>query len=102
MPAAKDEFTQPELLYQTVENDILKKIVSGELPGGSQIPIEERSHDEVRSFRGAATALSDTPVYNPAFDVTPHENIRAIITEKGIISHPDTEAVQTFFDKHSL
>lgn len=40
MPAAKDEFTQPELLYQTVENDILKKIVSGELPGGSQIPTE--------------------------------------------------------------
>ena len=72
------------------------------IAGGSQIPIEERSHDEVRSFRGAATALSDTPVYNPAFDVTPHENIRAIITEKGIISHPDTEAVQTFFDKHSL
>ena len=41
MPAAKDEFTQPELLYQTVENDILKKIVSGELPGGSQIPTED-------------------------------------------------------------
>lgn len=40
MPAAKDELTQPELLYQTVENDILKKIVSGELPGGSQIPTE--------------------------------------------------------------
>lgn len=72
------------------------------ISGGSQIPIEERNHDEVRSFRGTATALSDTPVFNPAFDVTPHENIRAIITEKGIISHPDTEAVQTFFDKHSL
>lgn len=72
------------------------------LADGSQIPIEERNHDEVRSFRGAATALSDTPVYNPAFDVTPHENIRAIITEKGIISHPDTVAVTAFFDKHLL
>ena len=38
MPAAKDEFTQPELLYQTVENDILKKIVSGELPGAVRFP----------------------------------------------------------------
>lgn len=40
MPAVKGEFAQPELLYQTVENDILKKIVSGELPSGSQIPTE--------------------------------------------------------------
>lgn len=69
---------------------------------GSQIPIEERNHDEVRSFGGAAAALSDTPVFNPAFDVTPHENIRAIVTEKGVIDRPDTAAVQAFFEKNSL
>lgn len=40
MSTKKEETAQPELLYQTVENDILKKIVSGELPGGSQIPTE--------------------------------------------------------------
>ena len=64
---------------------------------GSQIPIEERNHDEVRSFRGVAAALPETPVFNPAFDVTPHENIRAIVTEKGIIHRPDAVSVPVFF-----
>ena len=64
---------------------------------GSQIPIEERNHDEVRSFRGAAAALPETPVFNPAFDVTPHENIRAIVTEQGIIHRPDAISVPAFF-----
>lgn len=64
---------------------------------GSQIPIEERNHDEVRSFRGVAAALPETPVFNPAFDVTPHENIRAIVTEKGIIHRPDAVSVPAFF-----
>ena len=64
---------------------------------GSQIPIEERNHDEVRSFRGVVAALPETPVFNPAFDVTPHENIRAIVTEKGIIHRPDAVSVPAFF-----
>lgn len=69
------------------------------LASGADIPIEERNHDEVRQFCGTATALPDTNVFNPAFDVTPHENIQGIFTEKGTILHPDDEQVQTFFSR---
>lgn len=51
---------------------------------GKQIPIEERHADEVRGFGGTQTAPKNVKVYNPAFDVTPHNLITAIITEKGI------------------
>ena len=70
------------------------------LKSGAAIPIEERSAEEVRSFQGKAAALPETPVFNPAFDVTPHENICAIITEKGLIYHPDAQTVAAFFDQH--
>lgn len=55
---------------------------------GRQIPIEERSSDEVTQIQGVRTAPAGTRAANPAFDVTPHNNIAAIITEKGII-RPD-------------
>ena len=54
---------------------------------GSEIPIEERSHDEVRGFGTAVTAPRDIKVFNPAFDVTPPELITAIFTNKGVL-HP--------------
>ncbi len=60
-------------------------IVSGE-----EIPIEERSGEEVRTCSGSVIAPEETPAYHPAFDVTPAENVTAIITEKGIIK-PVTE-----------
>ncbi|MFZ2653656.1 MAG: S-methyl-5-thioribose-1-phosphate isomerase [Victivallales bacterium] len=55
---------------------------------GKGIPIEERHGDEIRRGFGKLTAPPDVPVYNPAFDVTPHELITGIITERGIISKP--------------
>ncbi|MBI3193861.1 MAG: S-methyl-5-thioribose-1-phosphate isomerase [Ignavibacteriae bacterium] len=55
---------------------------------GSQIPIEERNPDEVREVFGVAIAPRDVQVWNPSFDVTPHELISAIITEKGIHKSP--------------
>jgi methylthioribose-1-phosphate isomerase len=55
---------------------------------GSDIPIEERSHDEVTSFFGVKTAPGDTVAANPAFDVTPARLVSAIVTETGIISAP--------------
>ena len=51
---------------------------------GRQIPIEERSADEVRSVMGCMIAQRNVKVYNPAFDVTPNKLITAIITENGI------------------
>lgn len=55
---------------------------------GKDIPIEERDWDEVRMIEGIDIAPKGMKVYNPSFDVTPHENITGIITEKGIIYPP--------------
>lgn len=58
------------------------------IASGSEIPIEERNAEEVRSVRGVRLTLADTPVFNPAFDVTGHELIAGIITEKGVLLPP--------------
>ncbi len=55
---------------------------------GSQIPIEERNPDEICFFNNKRNAPEGISIYNPAFDVTPAENITAFITEKGIIYPP--------------
>lgn len=65
---------------------------------GKDIPIEERAKEEVIKGFGEYTAPADVSVYNPAFDVTPHENVTAIVTEKGIIQAPYTENIQELFD----
>jgi methylthioribose-1-phosphate isomerase len=58
------------------------------LPSGAHIPIEEREALEVRKVAGHATAPDASPVFNPAFDVTPAELISAIITERGVFRPP--------------
>jgi methylthioribose-1-phosphate isomerase len=58
------------------------------LKTGDEISIEERSGDEVVAFQGARSAPFGMPVYNPAFDITPHRYITAIITEAGIVRPP--------------
>lgn len=58
------------------------------LPSGEQIPIEERSPEEVTHIQGVPIAPKGVEVANPAFDVTPHRYISAIITEKGILREP--------------
>jgi len=57
-------------------------------PSGAAIPIEERDASEVRGTAGRQTAPAESPVYNPAFDVTPAELITSIITERGIFRPP--------------
>jgi methylthioribose-1-phosphate isomerase len=54
-------------------------------PTGEQIPIEERHADEITHGFGKRTAPQGIKVFNPAFDITPHNYVTAIITEKGII-----------------
>jgi methylthioribose-1-phosphate isomerase len=58
------------------------------IKSGLEIPIEERSHNEVTSVRGIKIAPEKVGVYNPAFDVTDADLIDAIITEKGILTYP--------------
>jgi methylthioribose-1-phosphate isomerase len=55
---------------------------------GEKIPIEERASSEVTTLRGKRMAPHAVKAYNPAFDVTPHRFISAIITERGIVQNP--------------
>ncbi|MBM4064900.1 MAG: S-methyl-5-thioribose-1-phosphate isomerase [Planctomycetes bacterium] len=64
------------------------------IKSGNDIPIEERSPEEVTSGFGKRTAPEGVKVFNPAFDVTPAKNIAAIITEKGVIKNPSVENIQ--------
>jgi methylthioribose-1-phosphate isomerase len=58
------------------------------LSSGEGIPIEERNPEEVTSIGGIRLAPKGVTAANPAFDVTPHQYITAIITEKGIVRKP--------------
>jgi len=58
------------------------------IPSGASIVIEERDAAEVRQVAGRPTAPAASPVYNPAFDVTPAELITAIVTERGVFRPP--------------
>ena len=64
---------------------------------GTGIPIEERHPDEVRHLHGVRTAPEKVQVYNPAFDVTPHRYITAIITEAGIAKRPFGPSIRKLF-----
>lgn len=61
------------------------------LPTGDSIPIEERPAEEVTTIEGVRIAPEHVPVYNPAFDVTPHRYLTGIITEEGIVYPPFRE-----------
>ena len=58
------------------------------IENGSQIPIEERSPEEVKEVMGVKIAPENVKVKNPVFDVTPSHLINGIITEKGILHPP--------------
>lgn len=64
---------------------------------GSGIPVEERKAEEVRTLYGVQTAPETVNVWNPAFDVTPHELLTGIITEKGVIYPPFKENLAKLF-----
>ncbi|MFD0586382.1 S-methyl-5-thioribose-1-phosphate isomerase [Paenibacillus sp. GCM10027627] len=66
-------------------------------PTGAEIPIEERQAEEITEGFGKRTAPQGVKVFNPAFDVTPHEYVTAIITEKGIIQAPYEENLRKLF-----
>lgn len=67
-------------------------------PSGDDIPIEERSAEEVVRGFGKQTAPTGIPVYNPAFDVTPAELITGIITERGTLEPPYSGSIAAVRD----
>jgi methylthioribose-1-phosphate isomerase len=64
------------------------------LDSGDQIPIEERPAREVTHIAGIPVAPEGAAAANPAFDVTPHRYVSAIITERGVAHPPFTESLR--------
>jgi methylthioribose-1-phosphate isomerase len=64
------------------------------MASGEQIPIEERSSDEVTHLGGQLIAPAGVAAAHPAFDMTPHTLITAIITERGVIYPPFVDGLR--------
>jgi len=68
--------------------------IDPEIETGKEIPIEERDPREVTQLQGVRLAPAGAEARNPAFDVTPHELITAIVTERGVLRPPLGEAIR--------
>jgi methylthioribose-1-phosphate isomerase len=67
-------------------------------PDGDHIPIEERNAREVTHVGASQLAPAGAHIWNPAFDVTPHQFIAGIITERGICRPPYIESLKRVFE----
>ena len=74
-----------------------KSTIDMNTPSGDLIPIEERPAREVTHIGDWQITPDNTPVGNPAFDVTPARYISGFITEEGIVSPPYPEGLQALF-----
>jgi methylthioribose-1-phosphate isomerase len=71
-------------------------------PDGDHIPIEERNAREVSHVGSSQLAPEGASIWNPAFDVTPHQYIAGIITERGIFRPPYIESLKRAFETVAL
>jgi len=67
--------------------------VDYDIESGADIPVEERSPEEVTRIKGVQFTIEDIDVTTPAFDVTPAKLIHGIITEKGVATYPYKESL---------
>ncbi|NMC67767.1 MAG: S-methyl-5-thioribose-1-phosphate isomerase [Spirochaetales bacterium] len=79
--------------YTTFDKNIKK---------GEQIPIEFRSPDEIKRFKGFQLAPENVNVYNPAFDVTQSKYVTAFITESGIIYPPYKTNIKKYLKERGI
>ena len=66
-------------------------------PSGEAIHIELRDPLELLSHAGQRTVAENAQAWNPVFDVTPHELIDVLVTERGVIERPDAAALRAMF-----
>jgi methylthioribose-1-phosphate isomerase len=71
------------------------------LNSGDQIPIELRADAEVTHFRGEPVTPEGVKVANPAFDVTPHRYVTAIITDAGVAREPYDTSLNALFENRN-
>ena len=69
------------------------------IASGADIPIEERSAEEVTGFRDARWAAQGISVRHPAFDVTPAALVSGLMTEKGVLLSPDHARLAAFLEQ---
>lgn len=69
------------------------------IKSGDEIEVEMRDPQEILNINGVQVAPEDTPVLNPAFDVTPHQYFNAIITERGAAYPPFTKSLRELRDR---
>ncbi|MCF2595913.1 S-methyl-5-thioribose-1-phosphate isomerase [Pseudoflavonifractor phocaeensis] len=67
------------------------------IPDGSHIPVEQRDGGEVLGFGGVRTGPLGAQTWNPAFDVTPHQLLSGIITERGVLRPPFAAGLSNCF-----
>lgn len=72
--------------------------IDWQMKSGKEIPIEERPENEVTYFLNQKIAPEGVKVRNPAFDVTPHELVTGIITEKGIATSPVDKNLKALYN----
>ena len=68
------------------------------LPNGDAIPIEQRDSAEVTQVAGRSIAPTGVQAAHPAFDITPHTLISALITERGVIEPPFEENLRALMN----
>jgi len=68
--------------------------VDYDIESGADIPVEQRSPEEVTRIKGVQFTTEDIDVTTPAFDITPAELIHGIITEKGIVQYPYNKSLE--------
>jgi methylthioribose-1-phosphate isomerase len=71
--------------------------IDASIKTGKEIPIEQRHEKEVTHHQGRRCVPEGVGAENPAFDVTPHRYLTAIITEKGIITPPFKAKIRRLF-----
>ena len=71
--------------------------VDMDTPSGDRIHIEERDPAELFGVGSVRTAAPDIGAWNPVFDVTPHELVDALVTERGVIESPDEAGMRAAF-----
>jgi methylthioribose-1-phosphate isomerase len=70
-----------------------RSTLDADTPDGAAIVVEQREAAEVRGYRDLSWTPPGVPVWNPAFDVTPHDLITGFITEAGILRPPFGPAI---------
>lgn len=66
-------------------------------PNGDAISIELREPEELLGYAGQRTVVEGAQAWNPVFDVTPHDLIDVLVSERGVIARPDEAALVALF-----